>query len=82
MQRFASPQHLHNYSCIMPVLCRALGAATTKHTMTGQKILRGDKRALFWGGKHILNIIKQITIQKTSGGQDCCQGAFAPCLPL
>jgi len=48
-----------------------------------QKILRGGgKRAFGRRKKYItVNIIKEITIQKTSGGQNCCQGA-SPSGPL
>jgi len=46
-----------------------------------KNILRGENERLK-GGKNILKIIKQKTIQKTSGRQDCCQGGGRSFRPL
>jgi len=43
-------------------------AATRKHTMVGQNILRKRRQTNIWGGQNIQNIIKYMKIQKTSGG--------------
>jgi len=52
-------------------------AATRKHIMVGQNILRGGGNERL-RGKNKLNIIKNITIQETSWGQGCCQVELRP----